>query len=819
MRLLYAYFDFSILHETNGDQRGLKECGLNFSTTHNYSVSKSTEETENGRKIIYTVSVMEKPKEEQIPEGFWGSRIYNITAIVGSNGTGKSTLIHDMIRAVVKGLDPGVPFLLLFQETNCELITMYYGENSNDYYFRFIGETQKKQNVREQYPEALQKTKIMLIDNSLSVSSEELDTEYKRAIPYFYFQENKGMAPKQVPEAVKQFYNKSLFSSINYSNAISAANRPEQSLSADIQLRTHFGYESLQETRLLFDKFQQPKLENLKAQNYQIRNPNYVYVSAYSLEVLHDYFRKGNQRRDIATPEIGKQYIQLQNRGFWGTLLADALYSFYIVLCFQFIEFLFDDEKTNEENHTTPNTHGLSEGDQKLGAPSEESIARAILQSLSEQFEKQLNNQKTEPQNQQSLTKEREEWLRSVGRCCGKFIDFVANKKELLAEIFQPYSTDDDEKQKTERGQFQRRIDINSVLSDKPKNDAVIEFITSYRLASSFTYFLSFSSGLSSGEKNMLRMMTQFRYALDGPAVYPDDVTSEANTHDFLHNILFEYGNNGFYAAKDLSCDTLLLFLDEADLTYHPEWQRQFVSVLTAILPEMFRDPYSEKNEQSGCKDIQVILATHSPLMLSDFPKASTIYLKRNTSTGNITEVTTQGYQSTFGENIYTILKDSFFMDDSVGEFAKRKINDAAEWCGRVRSLVNQKKKLEKKEKELRSDNEKGDQTQENNKSEEKLLREQELDAIHKELEILLHDKEELVGALNRHKATAMLLPPGIIKNKLINELTICEVLVLGKQQVQSRRKSLEQQAQQLRKQLETTEQLLWTLEDAYESN
>ena len=30
MRLLYAYFDFSVLKEKNGDFRGVGECGLNF---------------------------------------------------------------------------------------------------------------------------------------------------------------------------------------------------------------------------------------------------------------------------------------------------------------------------------------------------------------------------------------------------------------------------------------------------------------------------------------------------------------------------------------------------------------------------------------------------------------------------------------------------------------------------------------------------------------------------------------------------------------------------------------------------------------------
>ena len=99
--------------------------------------------------------------------------------------------------------------------------------------------------------------------------------------------------------------------------------------------------------------------------------------------------------------------------------------------------------------------------------------------------------------------------------------------------------------------------------------------------------------------------------------------------------------------------------MDEADLTYHPEWQRQLIKILTAFLPLEFGS--------CGLNNIQLILTTHSPLLLGDIPPNNVIYLKENTNNIN-----------TFGQNIHTILKDSFFLKNGIGAFAADKINRTA---------------------------------------------------------------------------------------------------------------------------------------------
>lgn len=69
-----------------------------------------------------------------------------------------------------------------------------------------------------------------------------------------------------------------------------------------------------------------------------------------------------------------------------------------------------------------------------------------------------------------------------------------------------------------------------------------------------------------------------------------------------------------------------------------------------------------------------MIIATHSPIILSDIPKQNIIYLskdeKGNTKVDSITD-----HEETFGANIYTLYNNAFFMDDgAVGEVAKEYI-------------------------------------------------------------------------------------------------------------------------------------------------
>ncbi|MQQ51762.1 AAA family ATPase [Streptococcus mitis] len=108
-----------------------------------------------------------------------------------------------------------------------------------------------------------------------------------------------------------------------------------------------------------------------------------------------------------------------------------------------------------------------------------------------------------------------------------------------------------------------------------------------------------------------------------------------------------------------------VLLFDEIDLGLHPEWQRKWISRALPIIEKIFHD-----------KHLQVIITTHSPIFLSDIYKENILFLTRD----NNEETNDRLFEKTFGQNIYTLFKDSFFLQDVMGEYAYNTIKDTIEY-------------------------------------------------------------------------------------------------------------------------------------------
>ena len=116
----------------------------------------------------------------------------------------------------------------------------------------------------------------------------------------------------------------------------------------------------------------------------------------------------------------------------------------------------------------------------------------------------------------------------------------------------------------------------------------------------------------------------------------------------------------------------LNLIFDEAELYYHPEFQKSFVKRLL----ESIANCHLDKDE---IKSINILIATHSPFILSDVLTQNSLYLKK----GRVEYVEGQ----TFGANYYDLLHNSFFLEDrAIGDIAARRIG---EWVGRMRNNEN----------------------------------------------------------------------------------------------------------------------------------
>ena len=66
-----------------------------------------------------------------------------------------------------------------------------------------------------------------------------------------------------------------------------------------------------------------------------------------------------------------------------------------------------------------------------------------------------------------------------------------------------------------------------------------------------------------------------------------------------------------------------------------------------------------------------IMIATHSPFILSDIPQSNILYLEE----GGVPD--TSEFKNPFAANICDILYQSFFLKNGfVGEYARRKVND-----------------------------------------------------------------------------------------------------------------------------------------------
>lgn len=142
---------------------------------------------------------------------------------------------------------------------------------------------------------------------------------------------------------------------------------------------------------------------------------------------------------------------------------------------------------------------------------------------------------------------------------------------------------------------------------------------------------------LSSGERQIAYTISNFMY--------------------HLINVDSEW--NDFYQDKDhlkiIKYRFVNVIFDEVELYFHPELQRSFMGLLLQALQNAhFKNLYG----------VNIILATHSPFLLSDIPHSNVLCLGEDT----------MNVKGTLGANIIELLGDSFFLSSVIGNVASREI-------------------------------------------------------------------------------------------------------------------------------------------------
>lgn len=102
--------------------------------------------------------------------------------------------------------------------------------------------------------------------------------------------------------------------------------------------------------------------------------------------------------------------------------------------------------------------------------------------------------------------------------------------------------------------------------------------------------------------------------------------------------------------------ETALIFIDEGETYYHPEWQRRYVKTLLEMV-----------NGNKKSFKIQIVITTNSPFILSDILKEDVTYLMGESE---------RRFERTLGQNIHRLLKENFFMDYTIGEYARELIEN-----------------------------------------------------------------------------------------------------------------------------------------------
>lgn len=193
-------------------------------------------------------------------------------------------------------------------------------------------------------------------------------------------------------------------------------------------------------------------------------------------------------------------------------------------------------------------------------------------------------------------------------------------------------------------------FDENSYSLKLDIKDTDFSFLQSYeKLIQQSEYFWDIGwRGLSSGEENYLYQFSRL-YNL-----------KNSFKNDPYKNLIFGQG-----IAKNL-----ILLIDEGEVTLHPQWQKNYIKYLIEFL------------EKNFTQNIQLVLTTHSPFILSDIPKENITFLEKGG----------QAYPDvdTFAANIHTLLSHGFFMRNGLmGEFAKQRLEKILEYLTKKVDSIN----------------------------------------------------------------------------------------------------------------------------------
>lgn len=133
------------------------------------------------------------------------------------------------------------------------------------------------------------------------------------------------------------------------------------------------------------------------------------------------------------------------------------------------------------------------------------------------------------------------------------------------------------------------------------------------------------------------------------------------------------------------------LIFDEAELYYHPEYQRNYIKNLLTVLK-------NSNIDEALIKSINITIVTHSPYLISDIPASNILKLEQG--------AINQNNEKTFCANFYDLIKNQFFLSSIIGGIAEKYINEIIK-VFEIKNKIQKNEILKNDEQETITDKEK----------------------------------------------------------------------------------------------------------------
>lgn len=537
-------------------------------------------------QIIYdaernTISIR---KNKDFVENFWGSNIFDISAIVGENGAGKTMLSNYVIDSIgyLENTDKMYDYFIIFEDEIDNKLKIFITEKYHN--MTRISDVKVELCINRPF-DVFMEYRIAYVTNALSRN----DYQYKK-LGYVSDFSLGGLMSNNHRENVEMHYK-----------------RVEDSI-----IHNYYSYEFEKVIKFVFYfakhnnltiPFPMPKYIEISLNNYSL---NIEYITK-QINSMIDYDKNVKEIVEKTKFDLSSviHRISYQYRWNWvNTLMINLIINIFKEIAIP----QTTRDKKNKEVVEFINLFQLFEVNYIKKFSTIFDFTKNYLDIIMKKITKN-------------------QYYEDVVRYYYDFTRWIEEHEKFLSENC-------------------KNSNSTCYIPTTEDNEKLIFELLEYYKHTSFPYlYFSFNCGLSTGEYNFLSIFSNLF------SMYKVDTNGKSK---LVNNTV----------ASTIECKNVLLIFDEADLSLHPRWQQKFLLWIIQFTTSLFQGI-----------NIQIILTTHSPIMLSDFPRDNVIYLDKNI------DLLKQDFKrniKTFGNNIHTLFLDSFFLDDegTVGAFAEKKINE-----------------------------------------------------------------------------------------------------------------------------------------------